>query len=425
MWTTWHVFVATNLLGVLPTVSVAADFGEVTTAFRTCPYIEPSRPGTPESLACADGFVWMLPRSCAPFEWYPPVKHVTHNPSLHMDVTTQVPFDCVFRGVHLARWPAIDAQTRRPAPVLLDVKNLPVDRSQPLVSALHAFVSTSADFLNARRKFITSSMAQWNAQRYGNLEYVIVYHRDDAETARLVSEIAAKFETPADTRRVTHVTVDDASMPLGKVRNIAVDAASGVYVVTWDDDNMMHPLRIASQVLALQCSGKKAVMLDDFTEHWTKAAGDQTFLSKRTGKIQTILAERSVMVNCYNPSLRVGEDVPCRVKLVTASPRITVLIHAPWLYVYVKHGSNVSPMSWFSRHRTSDARSSGANVTISEAVHRRLESSLEQILRTPHGGLDISTWPSTRELENTRCGDTATQSERERFWKESRAYFSP
>ena len=384
----------------------------VSTSSTLCPYIDPARPGA-QDLKCDDGFLWLLPRSCTPIFEYN--LHILH----------EIPTDCVYRDRvnDFESWPVLDPKSRRAAPVLLDIGSYNHDGPQPLVSALHPFVSTDDSFLKARRKFITSSIAQWNAQRYGNLEYVIVYHVDDTVTAAIVRDIATKVDGP--TRRIKHVTVSNASMALGEVRNVAIEAATGVYVVTWDDDNVIHPLRIASQVLALQCSGKKAVMLDSTIEHWTENTGNRTFLSNRNQKIQTVLAERALMKNCYANNKRRGEDTGCSRFLTSASPRVVVLIHAPWLYVYVKHGDNISPDSWFSRHPGSSARSSGANVSISTAVHRRLTSFIENLSINPWDGLDLSSWPSTREIERTRCNVDSTQDEQDRFWNESHPYFSP
>lgn len=365
-------------------------------------------------LQCDDGYVWLLPRSCTPFN--PLVVNWSHKPLPHL-------LDCMYHNLDhdFKSWPMIDAETQRPAPVLIDVVNAPANRSQPLVSVVHPFVSTSEDFLKNRREFFTSSMVQWHAQTYANLEYVVVYHADDDATAAVINSIAAKLESPS--RRIKHVTVRNASMMLGEVRNIAIEAASGVYVATWDDDNMIHPLRIAAQVLALQCSGKKAVMLDMFIEHWNKVAGDKSFLSMRSNKIQTVLGERSVMLNCYASDLRLREDMKCKIFLESASPRLVVLIHAPWLYVYVKNGKNITPERDFQL-KLHQAASYGAAKDTSDTVHRRLTQSLAQLRGDPWGGLNTSIWPPTRELEVTRCG-VDKNNMTELRWEDSPSYYLP
>jgi hypothetical protein len=363
----------------------------------TCPYIDPALPGA-ESRVCDDGFVWLLPRSCTPFS-ATSKRAKPHHPSQ---------LNCVYhdRANDLVKWPVFDKETNSAPPVLVDVANAPADRPQPLVSALHPFVSSSKSFLEHRRRFINGSMAQWNAQHYANLEYVIVYHRDDQETAAIVREVARIFES--STRRITQVTVDDATMALGEVRNIAINASSGTYVATWDDDNMVHPLRIAAQVLALQCSGKSVVMLDQFIEHWTKRVGGVSFVSHRGPKIQTLLAERDSMIGCYDPALSRGEDTRClkRFKFTHPAHRMLVLMHAPWLYIYVSHGNNLTPTKVFGRHMI-DSPAKGNIFNISEVAHLRLANSLAKLAIDPHAGLDVSAWPSMRELNFSHCMKSA------------------
>ena len=348
----------------------------VSTSNTLCPYIDPARPGAQE-LKCDDGFLWLLPRSCTPifkFNW---------SREVHRKVQLETRTDCVYRDRvnDFESWPVLDPKSRRAAPVLLDIGSYKHDGPLPLVSALHPFVSTDSNFLKARRKFITSSIAQWNAQRYNNLEYVIVYHVNDNVTAAIVRGVAAKVKGP--TRRIKHVTVSNVNMALGEVRNVAIEAAIGEYVATWDDDNVIHPLRIASQVLALQCSGKKAVMLDSTIEHWTEKAGNRTFLSSRKAKVQTVLAERTLMKNCYTNNKRRGEDTDCVRFLTSASPRVVVLLHAPWLYVYVRHENNITPDSHFRSQPGLSVRASGANGSISTAVHRRLVAFMEKLSVDP------------------------------------------
>ena len=309
----------------------------------------------------------------------------------------------------LARWPELDTRTSRAAPVLVDVANAAANRLQPLVSAIHPCVSQDESFLVVRRKLIAGAMALWSAQHYDNLEYVIVYRSDDVETARVVRGVAEKLSRPG--RRITPVTVNGTSMTLGEVRNHAIAAASGDYVTTWDDDDLHHPLRIAASVLALQCSGKNAVLMDTFMGHWaTGAKEDGTFLfARRSNKMCTLLAARSVMTNCYS-KVATGEDWYCGMQvLAKASPSIIVTLHAPWLYYYVRHGDNVTPKKAFDNYRANSLQGINADTAIVEKhVHNRVAEIRAQLASNPlDGALNLSllsVWPSARDCERTRCG---------------------
>ena len=83
----------------------------------------------------------------------------------------------------------------------------------------------------------------YNRQTYKNKELVVV---DDGETdlATVLSEV------PDD--ELTYLRLPGSSnYVLGKLRNIALDTASGDIFTQWDDDEWYHPERIEKQVEVL------------------------------------------------------------------------------------------------------------------------------------------------------------------------------
>lgn len=131
--------------------------------------------------------------------------------------------------------------------------------AQPLVSCL---------MVTANRKAL-ARRAVWcfRQQSYPNRELVVIDDGDEDLTDILA-------EIPAD-RLVYRRIARAPENVLGRLRNMALDAARGAIVAQWDDDDWYHPDRLAVQVAVLLaghdacCLAGTLMHLDDpaFVDH--------------------------------------------------------------------------------------------------------------------------------------------------------------
>jgi hypothetical protein len=129
---------------------------------------------------------------------------------------------------------------------------------------------------------------------------------------------------------------------LGRMRQYAVELASGEYVATWDDDDESAPNRLAVQLEALEgvetsdaCTLLR-VMVED-------VGRGRKFIGPRLAWPQTMLARR-ISMPAYRPELTTGED-----SVVVAQMRTLVVLDRPELYTYRIHGSNVAGQAWWAQ----------------------------------------------------------------------------
>ena len=118
-----------------------------------------------------------------------------------------------------------------------------------------------------RRAFCRRSLRCFNRQTYPNREIVVV---DDGQQDLR----PALADIPEDQLRYVKLSSDEDHV-LGALRNVGLEAATGDFIVQWDDDDWYHAERIERQAAALQqgydaCSLHGALMHIDapeFAEH--------------------------------------------------------------------------------------------------------------------------------------------------------------
>ena len=129
-------------------------------------------------------------------------------------------------------------------------------------------------------------------------------------------------------------------LTLGALRNVSIDAARGVYLANWDDDDLHDPSRLQLQMEVLSKTGATVCMLERWVVWWPERR--RLFLSPRRTWEGSLLCLKSIMPRY--PQLSRGEDTPV-IKHLTAAHNV-VLMDTPRLYVYVVHGDN----TWDSGH---------------------------------------------------------------------------
>ncbi len=139
------------------------------------------------------------------------------------------------------------------------------------------------------------------------------------------------------------VEIDEPNLPLGALRNHALDAARGEVVCQWDDDDWHHPQRLEQQAANLLETGTWACFLKDHLHFWSP--------SRRLYWIDAIAQENSrewippTLMMFRDPDLRYPDD-PSHGEVSTLATRLfqqdgaSTLASAGHLYVYTYHGAN-------------------------------------------------------------------------------------
>lgn len=193
-----------------------------------------------------------------------------------------------------------------------------------------------------------AGLASYVDQEHEHRELVIVTADPCAE---MFEAVEANWRRP-DCAESSLGTIDvmPQGSTLGQLRQRAVELAGGLYVATWDDDDLSHPQRLSRQLDVL-----KALPLAEAVCLLRVTIMDQIarreFVSPLHAWEMTMLARREC-VPPYNPALQLGEDTESILRM-----RQHVLLDRPELYVHVVHpgstvGAKLAP-EWF-RHRTDD-----------------------------------------------------------------------
>lgn len=169
-------------------------------------------------------------------------------------------------------------------------------------------------------------------QTYANRELVVICASADSEVERHVAELA-------DPSISFHRA--DRAVTCGALRNEAVVLARGELVCMWDDDDLSHPDRIATQVSAIRSFEAKAcVMWRELI--WWPTARRLAVSPKRIWE-NSMLAERAALP-AY-PDVERGGDTHVSAALRRSAP--IVMVDRPACYCYVFHGRNLWPAEHF------------------------------------------------------------------------------
>jgi len=158
-------------------------------------------------------------------------------------------------------------------------------------------------------------------------------------------------------------------LSLGAKRNLAVQAARGRYIATWDDDDWHAPTRLSEQLQAISASGHRACVLKHLIICDTR--NGQAWLSQGRNWDQTVVCEREAMPPYAD--LNVAEDVPCISQLATRGDLASLA--SPQLYIYAYHGGNAGSLAHFADNIFSKGTRLDAAVSLRIA----------QLLVAPHG----------------------------------------
>jgi tetratricopeptide (TPR) repeat protein len=254
---------------------------------------------------------WMLDRDDSP--WYPTMR--------------------LFRQERRGEWEPVFARVARELGICVPPASTadpvtPVDAedaaSRPEVSCLCV--------TRSRPDLLRRAIYCFDRQTVSPRQLVVVVEDDDLATLDLLRG----FEGRDDVRPV--VVRRDPKMPLGELRNIAVQNATGEYVAQWDDDDFYHPERLAAQLSEIRRTGRRACVL----RRWVIYKDGRAVVSSYRHWEGSLMCRRADMP-AY-PPLHRGEDTPV-IEQLEATGKIAAL-DRPELYVYAFHGGN----TWHGPH---------------------------------------------------------------------------
>lgn len=176
-------------------------------------------------------------------------------------------------------------------------------------------------------------------QTFAPRELVIV-HDGDADFQRAIRQLLDAEKEPA----LFQVYAAPAGLPLGELRNLAVELARYPLVCQWDDDDLYHPRRLEMQFAYLKIQGAEFCFLTDqlhlFEDENRLYWDDWNVEPPPMNLIQGTLLGNKQLLGSY-PALARGEDTPVVMGLVRQGYKIAALGGVGWLYVYTYSGKNV------------------------------------------------------------------------------------
>src|SRR5262249_19595146 len=186
-------------------------------------------------------------------------------------------------------------------------------------------------------QFRKSFLAYAN-QTYENKELVIIVSGSDEhreKVGRYVKE---------SQRKDVNLVFSDVK-PLGALRNLALDHASGDVVCQWDDDDVSHSNRISEQLRAMRHARVQATVLRNYVHlfaarrcavlcDWAKFK-----LPHDPGFPGTLLPKKAILPT-YCSDLTINEDSQLQTDLVHDGIAVMPVQTLFPLYVYVYHGAN-------------------------------------------------------------------------------------
>jgi glycosyltransferase involved in cell wall biosynthesis len=179
-------------------------------------------------------------------------------------------------------------------------------------------------------EFLSRSISCFESQTYPHKELIIVYESDDLNTRQLLHSVNSEKIKPIE-------LLTARKMPLGDIRNTAIEKSSGEYLCQWDDDDWYHERRLEIQMKAILNSFKPASALTNWIVF--NAIKDNAYISPTRIWEGSILFRKDIISDDIRyESVSKGEDTILINKMLACNYIYPVL--TPSLYIYVFHGKN-------------------------------------------------------------------------------------
>ena len=177
-----------------------------------------------------------------------------------------------------------------------------------------------------RPELACKAVDYFRRQTYPNRELVIV---DDGKDTTLEEFVQNLHD---DTIHFTRLA--STGMPLGELRNLAIQLASGEYIAQWDDDDISDPIRLELQMASMQINQCDGCLLKRHMIWWPESK--RLIASNERNWESSFICRKSCLPEY--PALSKGEDTPVIEQIYQKNRVIT--IDYPQLYTYLYHGTN-------------------------------------------------------------------------------------
>jgi glycosyltransferase involved in cell wall biosynthesis len=171
------------------------------------------------------------------------------------------------------------------------------------------------------------------SQNYIRKELVISYPKDDVNTKDFVKMYLR------DKINDIELIERDPDVTLGNARNHAIFQCHGDYICIWDDDDWHHPSRLSFQYNSLETTGNHflgSVLTRIFLFDETSTLGYLSFPYHWDG---TLFCKKEMVLQNQYANRNKGEDTHV-VPFLNSRGMLAHINEAPFLYIYVYHGSN-------------------------------------------------------------------------------------
>ena len=175
------------------------------------------------------------------------------------------------------------------------------------------------------------AIACFMEQTYPRKELVIVVEYDDL----LTRDFLENKDYP---NFIKVVTVSSAlKKPLGELRNISVQEASGEYVCQWDDDDWYNISRLEKQYEVIRESGKAGSILT----RWMLYDGNtgKAYISHKRNWEGSLMCNKQILADHKYEKVARGEDTAV-VEGLYDKGQLAIIGNMPGLYIYTWHGGN-------------------------------------------------------------------------------------
>lgn len=213
-----------------------------------------------------------------------------------------------------------------------------------------------------RRRLCRRAIGCYNRQTYPNRELVVV---DDGR-----QDLSPVLEKVPDDELTYIQLASDKDYVLGRLRNVALEAATGQLRAQWDDDDWYHPRRIETQAQYLEvgydaCCLHGTLMHVDAPEY-----ADHPYIGYLENGVPGTIMHRSAPGIQY-PEVRREEDSAYLNKWMER--RYALITSETHLFIRCFHGDN----TWCKKHFLTRIRNTIPDA-ISYAWHRYICGDLFQ-----------------------------------------------
>jgi glycosyltransferase involved in cell wall biosynthesis len=195
-----------------------------------------------------------------------------------------------------------------------------------------------------KTNLIKKSIDCYFNQTYPNKELVILSQAEDNQWLR-------KYLSLSPSRDIQFLEISPKKS-LGALRNLSVEIATGSIVCQWDDDDLYHPCRLATQYHALNHTGVVATLYTQFLKYykqdrklyWADWTEEKDFCNGFLSG--SIMFDKDAFYFLDNQLYPESGDLSRLEEDLTAVERLVRVgriggIKEGWQYIYVFHGDNI------------------------------------------------------------------------------------